>query len=314
MGDKLMEIWENKKYTRKIGYGIGQYYEKTKEELAKIVKLDYLCDRKWEGNDEVEYDGNRIIRRADLAQCKEALIIVFTGSSWVYQSIQNDLNELGIDYIHVDEILKKETSLNGKVLRETFLNGIYEDHRNNKIYFDHTISDKLTISFQGSGNTLQIAKNVSIGNLYIRFGNNGFCSIGENTEIIRAEFYVADAKIQIGKDCLFANGIIVRTHDAHHIFDLDTHQRINVPKDVWVGDNVWVAYQVTLLGGTVIGTGSVVGTNAVTSSKFGSHQIIAGCPAKIIRENICWSRDDTEYFNHHFLEECISQEAIRYIE
>ena len=124
-----MGIWEDKKYIKKIGYGIGQYYEKTKEELAKIVKLDYLCDRKWEQNDEMEYNGTKIIRRADLSQCKEALIIVFTGSSWGYQSIQNDLDELGMDYIHVDEILGTCRYLNGKMLKEKYPEGIYEDQR-----------------------------------------------------------------------------------------------------------------------------------------------------------------------------------------
>ena len=40
--------WQGKEYTEIIGYGVGQYYEKTKMELSSIVKLDYLCDRKWE--------------------------------------------------------------------------------------------------------------------------------------------------------------------------------------------------------------------------------------------------------------------------
>lgn len=308
-----MNIWEENKSIKKIGYGIGQYYERTKEELSKVLKLDYLCDRKWEENNEMEYDGISIIRKADLAQCEEALVIIFTGSSWVYQSIQRDLDEMKMTYIHVDEILGTDNWLDGKMLLEKYPNGIYEDKRNNKIYFDHSLSDKLTVFFQGHGNTLQIAHNVLMGSLSIRFGNNGFCSIGENTEIIEAEFYVADAKLQIGRDCLFANGVIVRTHDAHHIFDIETHQRMNIPKDIWIGDNVWVAYRATLLGGAAIGTGSVVGTNAVTSSRFGAHKIIAGSPAKIIKENICWSKDDTAYFNHSILEECISQEALKYM-
>lgn len=309
-----MGVWEDKKYSKIIGYGIGQYYEKTKEELSPILKLDYLCDRKWEESDEKEYDGIALIRRKDLIEFKKALLIVFSGSSWVYKSIQSDLDELQIDYVHVDEIIGMNNNLNGKILKEKFPNGCYEDKRDNKIYFDSSLSDQLTVSFQGHGNVLYIAQNVSIGNLYIRFGNNGFCSIDENTEIIRAEFYVGDARLEIGKDCLFANEVILRTHDAHHIFDMNTHQRVNFSKDISIGDNVWIAYRATLLGGAEIGTGSVVGANAVTSSKFGNHQIIAGSPARVIRDNICWSRDNTEYFNRSCLEECISQEALRYMD
>lgn len=311
-----MEIkgtWQDKKYIQKIGYGIGQYYEKTKAELSKIIKLDYLCDRKWEGNSEKEHDGIAIIRKSELKQYEGALVIVFTGNACVYQSIQSDLNKMGMDYIHVDKILGLGRGLTGKMLKEIFSGGIYEDKWNNKIYFDESLPDNIIVSFQGHGNILQIAPNIIVGSLYVRFGNNGFCSIGENTEIFGAEFAVADAKIQIGRDCLLANGVIIRTHDAHHIFDMETHRRINVSKDVRIGDNVWIAYRATLLGGATVGTGSIVGTNAVTSGEFGNHLIIAGSPARVIKENICWSRDDTEYFNRKVIEECISQAALKYM-
>lgn len=125
---------------------------------------------------------------------------------------------------------------------------------------------------------------------------------------------MSDAKIEIGRDCLFVNDVILRTHDSHHIFDGNTHRRVNVPKDILVGDNVWIAYCATLLGGTVIGTGSVVGTCTVTSGEFESHQVITGSPARVLRENICWSRDDTAYFKHDYLEECMSQEVLKYME
>lgn len=306
-----MGVWRGRNYSKIIGYGIGQYYEKTKERLAGIIKLDYLCDRKWDGTDKKEYDGISVVRRQDLKNIEDALLIIFAGNSRIYQSICDDLD--GIDHVHVDEMIGGNRRLNGKMLREQYPDGIYEDMRNNKVYFEHSLPDKLTVSFQGSNNELHIKKNVLMGNVYIWFGSNGFCSIDENTEIIGAELYVADARMQIGKDCLFGNQVTLRTHDAHHIFDLETHQRINYPKDIVVGDNVWLAYHVTLLGGAVIGTGSVVGTNAVTSGVFGDHVTIAGVPAKVIRENICWSRDDTEYFNRSCLEECVWQNALRYI-
>ncbi len=306
-------VWRDKKYSAKIGYGIGQYYEKTKEELSKIVKLDYLCDRKWDGSDVTEYDGTALVRREDLNKIGKVLVIIFTGTLYGYKSIKMDLDYMGVDYIHVDEIIGKAVTLNGKILKDNYPGGVYEDEKRNRIEFECSISDNFTVTFQGYGNVLHIDKNVLIGNLYIHFGNNGFCSIGESTEILGAKFYLADSKIQIGKDCLLSNEVVLRTHDAHHIFDIETHQRVNFSKDILVKDNVWIAYGVTLLGGAVIGTGSVVGTNAVTSGVFEHHQIIAGSPAKVIRENICWSRDNTAYFNRSCLEECISKEALKYL-
>lgn len=308
-----MSVLKDKEYSEIVGYGIGQYYEKTKTALSKIVQLDYLCDRKWDNGAKEKYDDIPLIRRADLKKLKKCLVIIFTSSSWIYKSIKGDLDALGVAYIHVDEILGKNCDLDGKLLKEKFPDGKYVDKRGNKIFFDRSLSDNVTVKFQGSENILRIGKNVSVGNLHITFGNKGFVSIDQNTEIIGAEFYVSDAKIQVGKDCLFASQIILRTHDSHHIFDIHTHERLNYAKDISIGNNVWIAYRATLLGGARIGTGSVVGTCAVTSGQFEDHLVIAGAPAKIIKENICWSRDDTSYFNRDSLEECISREAINYV-
>lgn len=304
---------EGRNYSKVIGYGIGQYYEKTKEELSKIIKLDFLCDRKWDQSDEEEYDGIAVIKRKDLQDLENVLLIIFAGTERNYNSIRRDLDGLNkVDFVHVDKVIGTKIFLNGKMLKDNYPDGMYEDRQNNKICFDRSLSDQLTVLFQGSDNTLHIGKNVSVGKLHIKFGNNGFCSIGDNTEITGAGFHVSNARLQIGKDCLLGAQIVLRTHDAHHIFDLETHQRINYAKDIVVGDHVWIAYHATLLGGAGIGTGSVVGAGAVTSSLFGDHVIIAGVPAKVIREKVCWSKDDTAYFNRSCLEECLWQDVTKH--
>ncbi|MBO5032902.1 MAG: acyltransferase [Lachnospiraceae bacterium] len=308
-----MRTIKDKEYATVIGYGLGQYYEKVKEELFQIMTLDFVCDRKWENSDKKEYDGIPLLKRGELKNFQKAIVIVFIGSTWVYETVKRDLDELGIESVHVDEVIGANCNLSGAMLKENYPNGAYEDKRGNKIYFDQSIPEKIRVSFQGHNNVLQVGKNVLAGNLYIRFGNNGICNIGNNTEIIGAEFYVSDAKIKIGQDCLFSTQVILRTHDAHHIFELNTHQRINYAKDIVVEDNVWIAFRCTLLGGAKIGVGSVVGTNTVTSGHFDDHRIIAGSPGRVIKENICWSRDNTEYFNHNSLEECKSQEMLKYI-
>lgn len=73
----------------------------------------------------------------------------------------------------------------------------------------------------------------------------------------------------------------------------------------WSGSN--------FVGGAQIGTGSVVGCKSVTSSQFGRNQIIAGTPAKVLRENIIWSRDSTRDFDHASFEECIDKMALEYL-
>lgn len=307
-----MQSWAGKQYDKVVGYAIGQYYEKRKKDISDLIRLDYLCDRKWEEVPD-EYDGISVIHVSELGQLDNSLVVVFTGTAWLYESIKKDLEAMQIDYIHVDDIIGNQQTLTGQFLRENYRDGVYRDSYNNCIYFDKTVPEHLSITFQGSNNSLRLGKNILISSLFISFGNNGICTIGDNTEIIGANFCVSDSKIEIGSDCLFSTQIVLRTHDSHHIFSLDTYERINYPRDIVVGDNVWIGYRVMLLGGAVIGTGSVVGTGSITSSQFGDHRIIAGVPARVIREKICWSRDNTGYFNHAFFDECISKDALKYL-
>lgn len=301
-----------KQYKIIIGYGVGQYYETVKDELFKTISLTYIYDRKWEEVQPEKYDGIPTISKSVLVELENALVVIMIGSRWIYEPIIKELEAWGLSVIHVDEIIGKKKQIDGKYLKSIYP-GRYQDARGNKIYFDETLPDNIVISFEGCNNELHIDERLAVGNLRIQFGNNGLCEIGRNTEIIGGSLFISNSKLLIGDDCLFSTEVIIRTHDAHHIFDLETHERINFPRDVIVEDNVWIGHRVSLLGGTQIGKGSVVGSNAVTSSRFGNHQIVAGNPARCIRENICWSKDNTDYFDRTCLEECKSKDALKYL-
>ncbi len=298
-----------KQYSAIIIYGIGQYYERLKEELFHRIRPDYLYDRKWEGQEPESYDGIPVIKKTDLFQMENILVILATGSPGIACSMKEDLRELrkSARIISIGDVVPAFRAITGQKLRQNCPDGCYQDVWGNRIYFDATVPETLKVEFYGKNNTLTIGNRTIINQLTIVFGNEGTCRIGDRTEIVNAHFAVSYAKLIIGKDCLLSFGILIQTRDGHHIFDLGTHQRINYPRDVVVGDRVWIGCRAMLMAGAQIGAGSVVGANAVTSGSFGEHQIIAGCPAKVIREHVCWNRDNTDYFNHDRLEDCISQ-------
>lgn len=292
------------KYSYMIGYGIGQYYQSIKEELeSKNIHLDFLMDRRWEEGDITTFDGIPILRRRELREKENALVIIFPTHKNVIESIRQDLKEFRVKIMSINEILDSEKCITGRFLNEN-CTGFYKDDRGNIIQFDGEVPEGIQIVFKGRGNHLYLGKNLLISRLNIHFGTNGQVLIGDNTEIWMAAFYVSFSKINIGTDCLFSREVELRTHDAHHIFDADSHKRINYPRDINIGDQVWVGYRAMIFGGGCIGNGSIVGAGAITSGSFGEHCIIAGNPAKKIRENICWSREDTDYFNREYLEDC----------
>lgn len=295
-----------------VGYGIGQYYDSVKERIRGKIHLDYLCDRNWQQYGD-SYDGIPVISPEQLQQMKDVEVVIFSGNPRNYQSILADLRRWNLPASHIRQKVTVEYQLSGKWLKENY-NGLYEDEVGNRIEFEEDLEDAIRIMLSGANNRIQIGKRVSVGQLQIGCGKNAVCTIGEGTEIEGLTIFATDGKVEIGKDCLFSSEVILRNHDSHHIFDRTTGERINYGGEMVIGNHVWVGYGATLLGSTRIGDNSVVGTMAVTSSTFPREVILAGNPAKVIRKNICWSKDNTEFYNRDRLEECMAKEAYKYFD
>ncbi|MGE7413386.1 acyltransferase [Methylobacterium tarhaniae] len=98
------------------------------------------------------------------------------------------------------------------------------------------------------------------------------------------------ATIEIGNECLFASGVHVNASDVHSIFDLETHERINPAQDIVIGRHVWIGAGAQILKGTRIGDMSVVGAGSIVSGAHPGNVIIAGVPARTVRQGIYWRR------------------------
>ena len=147
--------------------------------------------------------------------------------------------------------------------------------------------------------TVSIGKNCSIINLqtipYI--DNCNQLIIGENFNCVGCKIYLHDGNnnfIKIGKDCLFSFDIILWPHDGHPIYKKGTKEIINNPKDgVYIRDHVWVGRGVSLLKNTYIDNNTVIGANSLVCKSFKgqTNVVIAGNPAKIIKEDIDWDKE-----------------------
>lgn len=99
--------------------------------------------------------------------------------------------------------------------------------------------------------------------------------------------------IHIGNECMFAREIMVRNNDGHIILDNVTKEIINAPEDIFIGDNVWIGMRSMILKGSYIPNGSIIGAMSLVNKKFEQENIlIAGVPARQIRENVEWHRED----------------------
>ena len=106
--------------------------------------------------------------------------------------------------------------------------------------------------------------------------NDGFCNDG--VQIVCAN------SVTLGKGCAIARDVIIRDYDAHQLIGCD----FAISKPICIGDHVWIGTRAIILKGVTIGDGAVVAAGAVVTKDVPSRTLVAGVPAKVIRENVEW--------------------------
>jgi len=152
----------------------------------------------------------------------------------------------------------------------------------------------LKVFIRGDNHQIVIGENciIKAGEIWIE-DHNCILKIGNSTTIEDAHFGITEPNsvIEVGDDCMFSSGIKLLTGDSHSIIDLESQKRINYANNIKIGPHVWIGADVVVLKGVEIGKDSIVGSRSIVTKKYGPNVIIAGSPAKIIKENITWDRE-----------------------
>lgn len=97
--------------------------------------------------------------------------------------------------------------------------------------------------------------------------------------------------IHIGNNVRLGWDTMLKDGDGHAICD-ENGTVFNGNRPIFIGNDVWVGAEVALLKGAAIADGSVVGFRAMVTKRFEQpNVIVAGSPAKIVKENIKWIHD-----------------------
>ncbi|WP_183095495.1 acyltransferase [Nocardioides stalactiti] len=94
---------------------------------------------------------------------------------------------------------------------------------------------------------------------------------------------------------LWAANVYIATDDMHRLEDAETGARLNpYGAHIRLGKHVWLGREAIVTGHCEIGAGAVVGTRAmVRGQKVPPRTAVGGCPARVIREGVTWSSEDT---------------------
>jgi acetyltransferase-like isoleucine patch superfamily enzyme len=173
------------------------------------------------------------------------------------------------------------------------------------------------LDVKGSGNRLIIEPGARLrGVRVVMHGNNNVIRIGQDVRLLASELLTEgdrctvtigsrttfepgvkvaaveeDSSITIGDQCMFSEGVELRTSDSHPIHDAEG-RRVNPPGDICIGDHVWIGNGALVLKGVSIANDSIVGARAVVVHPAVQERVVlAGVPARIVRSDVTWSRE-----------------------
>ncbi|MEI2774641.1 MAG: DapH/DapD/GlmU-related protein [Tetrasphaera sp.] len=115
--------------------------------------------------------------------------------------------------------------------------------------------------------------------IYSEFGKN--LLIGERVFINIGCRFQDTGGVTIGDDTLIGHGCTVTT--LNHAVDPNRRGDIT-PAAVHIGRKVWLGAGVTIVPGVSIGDGAIVGAGSVVTKDVPPDTIVAGVPARILRE------------------------------
>ena len=175
--------------------------------------------------------------------------------------------------------------------------------KGNNILIKDTVTGAINIFVYGDNNNITIDDNVFVyildifvGQNHKNFGPVHNCNvqIGKGTSFESTQIIIknSNAKLNIGKNCMFAFNITLYHTDSHPIFNLTSNKIINKIKTLHIGNHVWIGANVTILKNSFIADDCIVGWGSVVSGKFViEHTVIGGNPAKPIKTNVTWNYD-----------------------
>ena len=88
--------------------------------------------------------------------------------------------------------------------------------------------------------------------------------------------------IAIGDDCAIADGVRIMDNSWHEPESSNKH------KEIRIGNKVWIATNALILPGVTIGDGAIVATGAVVTKDVPARCMVAGVPAKVVKQNVEW--------------------------
>ena len=105
--------------------------------------------------------------------------------------------------------------------------------------------------------------------------------INTNTQINCFEY------IEIGRDTIISDDVRIQDSDNHVVIENGVLKQSNKP--IVIGDKCWTGKNAIILKGVRIGNGAIVAAGSVVIKDVPPKALVAGNPAKVVKENVEWN-------------------------
>jgi len=116
---------------------------------------------------------------------------------------------------------------------------------------------------------------------YCDYGYN--ISTGKNFYANHGLVILDAAAVTFGDDVMLAPGVLIST-STHPLDPLKRNKGIETAKAINIGNSVWIGMGVKILEGVNIGDNAVIASGAVVNKDVPANTLVAGVPAKVIKD------------------------------
>lgn len=156
------------------------------------------------------------------------------------------------------------------------------------------------INFNGDNAIVYLSITDSEYNLELYIYNTSLVFIGKNNKLdSNLNITVKEHQnIIIGSDCVLGKNVSIRAADDFPIYDLESKQRVNYSKSVFIGDHVYLGDYSYISSGTKIGSGAIVENKTFIPKNFigFSNTFILGNPAQITPKEVFFTSDSLDTY------------------